>query len=67
MPGYASDFPYPEYGYIHRYTHANCANVIVTNATTGNFQLWPYLDVITWDAIGISLSWLFFRKMELDF
>ena len=52
---------------MDRYTHGNCVSVIVTNATTGNFQLWPYIGVIAWYAIGIYLTWLFFRKMELDF
>ena len=52
---------------MDRYTHGNCANVIVTNAVTGNFQLWPYIGAIAWYAVGIYMTWLFFRKMELDF
>ena len=52
---------------LERYTHGNCSSVIVTNATTGNFQLWPYIAAIAWFAIGIYLTWILFRKMELDF
>ena len=50
-----------------RYFHDSCINMLVTNAIQHAFQLWPLIGTIAWFAIGICLTWLAFRKMELDF
>ena len=52
---------------LDRYFHDSCCNLIQSNAIQGNFQLWPVIAVIIWFVIGIYLTWLVFRKMELDF
>lgn len=52
---------------LDRFTHASCVNITVTNAVTGNFQLWSVIGVIVWFVLGIYVTWLFFRKQELDF
>lgn len=52
---------------LDRFTHDSCVEQVLANALTGNFQLIPWIGVILWFAIGIYLTWLFFRKMELDF
>ena len=50
-----------------QYFHDSCINLTFTNAIQGAFQLWPLIGTIAWFAIGIYLTWLAFRKMELDF
>ena len=50
-----------------KYFHDNCVNLVFTNAIQSAFQLWPILFTIAWFAIGVYLTWLSFRKMELDF
>lgn len=52
---------------LDRLTHDSCVDLVVTNAVSGNFRLMPLIGVIVWYVIGIYLTWLFFRKMELDF
>lgn len=52
---------------LDRFTHDSCADLLVSNAISGNFQLVPLIGVIVWYSVGIYLTWLFFRKMELDF
>lgn len=52
---------------LDQFSHDSCADTVLTNALTGNFQLMPWIGVIVWFAIGIYLTWLLFRKMELDF
>ena len=52
---------------LDQYFHDNCINLVFTNAIQGAFQLWPIIGTIAWFAIGIYLTWLAFRKMELDF
>ena len=52
---------------LDQYFHDNCINLAFTNAIQGAFQLWPILFSIAWFAIGIYLTWISFRKMELDF
>lgn len=52
---------------LDRLTHDSCAAIVVSNAVSDNFQLMPVIGVFIWYAVGIYLTWLFFRKMELDF
>ena len=52
---------------LDRLAHDSCVGIVVNNVITGNFQLMPLIGVIAWYAIGIYMTWLFFRKMELDF
>ena len=52
---------------LDQLTHDSCANTVLTNALTGNFQLMPWIGVIVWFVLGVYLTWLAFRKMELDF
>lgn len=52
---------------LDRLFHDSCINLLVTNAVQNAFQLWPLIGTIAWFAIGIYLTWLAFRKMELDF
>ena len=52
---------------LDQYFHDSCINLAFTNAIQGAFQLWPIIGTIAWFAIGIYLTWLAFRKMELDF
>ena len=52
---------------LDHYFHDSCINMLVTNAVQNAFQLWPLIGTIVWFAIGIYLTWLAFRKMELDF
>lgn len=52
---------------LDRYCHDCCCKLIQTNAIQGTFQLWPVIGAIAWFAIGIYLTWILFRKMELDF
>ena len=52
---------------LHRYMHDSVINLTFTNAIQGAFQLWPVLVSIAWFAVGVYLTWLSFRKMELDF
>ena len=52
---------------MDKFAHDSCVNTAVTNAITGNFQLWPWIGIIVWFVIGIYLTWLSFRKMEMDF
>ena len=52
---------------LDRYFHDSCINLLSTNAIQGAFQLWPLIGTIAWFALGIYLTWLAFRKMELDF
>lgn len=52
---------------LDQFTHDSCANTVLTNALAGNFQLMPWIGVVIWFALGVYLTWLFFRKMELDF
>ena len=52
---------------LDRFTHDSCIGSILGNALMGDFKLLPYLGVIFYFALGIWLTWLCFRKMELDF
>lgn len=52
---------------LDKLSHDSCVNLFITNIIQGNFQLWPLIGTIAWFALGIYLSWLSFRKMELDF
>ena len=52
---------------LSRFFYDKAINLTVTNAIQDAFQLWPVLVAIVWFALGIYLSWLAFRKMELDF
>ncbi len=52
---------------LDKFSHDNCVNLFITNTIQGSFQLWPVIGTIAWFALGIYLSWLSFRKMELDF
>lgn len=52
---------------LERFFHDSVINLATTNAIQGAFQLWPILFAIGWFALGIYLTWLAFRKMELDF
>ena len=52
---------------LDQYAHDNCVNMFTSNLIQGSFQLWPFIGVIAWFALGIYLTWLAFRKMELDF
>lgn len=52
---------------LDRFTHDSCVDLLVSNAVSGNFQLIPLIGIIVWYAIGIYMTWLLFRKMELDF
>ena len=52
---------------LDRFCHDNCCKLVQANAIQGTFQLWPVIGTIAWFAIGIYLTWLVFRKMELDF
>ena len=52
---------------LERLTHDSCIGEVVTDALIGRFQLLPWIGTIFWFALGIYLTWLVFRKMELDF
>ena len=52
---------------LDQFTHDSCANSVLTNALAGNFRLMPWIGVIIWFGLGVYLTWLAFRKMELDF
>jgi hypothetical protein len=52
---------------LDQFTHDSCANSVLTNALAGNFRLMPWIGVIIWFVLGVYLTWLAFRKMELDF
>jgi ABC-type transport system involved in multi-copper enzyme maturation permease subunit len=52
---------------LDRFSPDSCTDQITANAITGNFQLLPVIVSIAWFALGIYLTHLLFRKMELDF
>lgn len=52
---------------LDRLTHDSCIGEILTDALIGRFQLMPWIGTVFWFALGIYLTWLAFRKMELDF
>ena len=52
---------------LNRLTHDSCIGEILTDALIGRFRLMPCIGLALWFAIGIYLTWISFRKMELDF
>ena len=52
---------------LDRLTPDSCIGEILTDGFIGRFQLMPWIGTIFWFALGIYLTWLVFRKMELDF
>ena len=52
---------------LEKFCYDSSIQLVQTNAIQHTFQLWPVIVSIAWFALGIYLSWLSFRKMELDF
>lgn len=52
---------------LEKFCYDSSIQLVQTNAIQHTFQLWPVIVSIAWFALGIYLSWLAFRKMELDF
>lgn len=52
---------------LDRFSPDGCTDKITANAITSNFELLPVIVMIAWFALGIYMTYLFFRKMELDF
>ena len=52
---------------LEKYCYDKCIGLVQSNAIQHTFQLWPVIGSIAWFVFGIYLTWLAFRKMELDF
>jgi ABC-type transport system involved in multi-copper enzyme maturation permease subunit len=52
---------------LEKYCYDKCIALVQSNAIQHTFQLWPVIGAIAWFALGVYITWLAFRKMELDF
>ena len=52
---------------LEKYCYDKCISLVQSNAIQHTFQLWPVIGTIAWFSLGVYLTWLAFRKMELDF
>ena len=52
---------------LERLTHDSCIGLMQMNMLMGHVQILPLLGIIFYFALGIYLTWLAFRKLELDF
>ena len=52
---------------LEKYCYDKCIALVQSNAIQHTFQLWPVIGAIAWFTLGIYITWLAFRKMELDF
>lgn len=52
---------------LERYTYDSLIGLMQINLSMGRVQIFPLLGTVIYFALGIYLSWLAFRKLELDF